>query len=261
MKNRLNDFISCELKDSIKFSINKFLNSSRSICSSFVNNSFHKTLKLLSSDSSIKICNYDKGTGVVILNSKDYYDKLDAIVNDNSKFEEVTMNVKNDPILKTEKSICYYLKKYIKPFVDSELFKKLIPVGSQPGKLYGLAKVHKTGCPLRPVVCMIGTAEYNLAKYLDSFIKPNIPSRYMLNSTKMFLNKLKNFIFQSEDKLISFDVVSLYTNIPLTETIDIVCDYVYSDASKLKPAFSKLIFKKLLKMSTGGLFMFNGKMY
>ena len=40
------------------------------------------------------------------------------------------------------------------------------------GKLYGLCKVHKMGFPFRPVVSMIGTAEYTLAKYLDRIIIP-----------------------------------------------------------------------------------------
>ena len=58
----------------------------------------------------------------------------------------------------------------------------------------GLSKLsHKPGLPLRPVVSMINTAEYNLAKYLDKIIiKPYIPSQFMLNSTSSFLGRLKD---------------------------------------------------------------------
>ena len=45
--------------------------------------------------------------------------------------------------------------------------KKLIPTGSSPGKLYGLCKVHKDNYPLRPVISMLNTPEYKLAKYMD----------------------------------------------------------------------------------------------
>ena len=38
---------------------------------------------------------------------------------------------------------------------------------------------------------MIGTPEYELAKFLDTFIKPNIPNDFMLNSTSEFIDKLK----------------------------------------------------------------------
>ena len=40
----------------------------------------------------------------------------------------------------------------------------------------------------------------------------------MLSSTDDFLMKLNNSNISSDDKLISFDVVSLFTNIPLNET-------------------------------------------
>jgi len=47
---------------------------------------------------------------------------------------------------------------------------KLIPSGSKPGKLYGLAEVHKDNISFRPVVTMIGTPEYKLTKFLGSLI-------------------------------------------------------------------------------------------
>ena len=80
-------------------------------------------------------------------------------------------------------------------------------------------KIHKRDNPLRPVVSMIGTPEYQLAKFLDSLIKPYIPQTYMLQSTNQFLDHLANFQFYPAHKLVSFDVSSLFTNIPLEETI------------------------------------------
>ena len=47
-----------------------------------------------------------------------------------------------------------------------DTFSNLVPSGSQPGKTYGLAKVHMESTPLRPVVSMIRTAEYNLVNIL-----------------------------------------------------------------------------------------------
>ena len=40
---------------------------------------------------------------------------------------------------------------------------------------------------------MIGTAEYRLAKYLDSFIKPNINTEWSVNSTANFMDKIGEF--------------------------------------------------------------------
>ena len=61
---------------------------------------------------------------------------------------------------------------------------------------------------------MIGIPEYQLAKFLDSTIKNYIPDSYMLHSTDHFLDELNNFKFKADHKLISFDVQSLFTNVP-----------------------------------------------
>ena len=66
-------------------------------------------------------------------------------------------------------------------------------------------------------------------------------------------------MFGNSDKLVSFDEVSLFTNVPLTETIDIITNYVYKGNNV--PPFSKLVFKRMLKLATGGLFSYNGKLY
>ena len=54
----------------------------------------------------------------------------------------------------------------------------------------------------------------------------------MLNSTFSFIDKINSFEFRPGDTLVSFDVESLFTNVPLEETIGIAADYVYSENSK-----------------------------
>ena len=96
---------------------------------------------------------------------EDYFLKLDRIIEDESRLIEVKLQ--DDAIhriIQKENSIAYYVKRYLRK-VDG--YTTLIPSGSKPGKLYGLAKVHKDNTPLRPVVSMVGTPEYKLAKYLD----------------------------------------------------------------------------------------------
>ena len=43
-----------------------------------------------------------------------------------------------------------------------------------------------------------------------------------------FLDKIKNFQFNPNQMLVSFDVVSLFTNVPLTETIEIIAEKFFS---------------------------------
>lgn len=257
--------IGSSFKDKIRQSCATFLNSASSVCSNIQNRCFHRTLSCLRNNTSIKITAYDKGNGVVVLDSTDYISKLDSIVSDESKFEKLTIDDdnKNHPVVKTENKLIYYLNRYIRKLIPKSVYEFIVPSGSQPGKLYGLAKVHKPECPLRPIVSMIGTPEYNLAKYLDGFIKPNIPSKYMLASTSDFINVLDSHKsnMSTDDFIVSFDVESLFTNVPLTEVIEIAADCVYSSSSVNRPPFSIKHFKHLLKLATNGIFMFNNEYY
>ena len=249
--------VDCAFRDNIKVAFYSFMSSCRRVCSTRSNQRFHESLSSLANDEQIKVCKFDKGTGVCVLNSIDYFAKLDIIINDKSKFEEVVSKRSNakHPVLKRQEVVKDSLNRLLKGHITDDLLHELSPKGSSPGKLYGMCKIHKKDNPMRPVVSMIGTAEYQLAKYLDSLIKPNLPQTFMLNSTTDFLEKLKKIKIQPGDKMISFDVRSLFTNIPLLETIQIIADYLYSDSAVLTPPFEKETFISLLKIATGGLFM------
>ena len=172
----------------------------------------------MAKDSLIKVSRHDKGNGIVILDSEDYFSKLDVIIANTTKFEEIIDPSQKHPIIKNEDSIDYYCRTYLKKNVPLEDYPSVAPSGSQPGRLYGQAKVHKEGSPLRPVVSMFLTAEYGLAKWLDSIIKPHIFTKYVLSSTTDFIAKLKSYVSSPTDVICSFDVVSLFTNVPLSET-------------------------------------------
>ena len=173
-----------DTKDDIKYLVKRFTDDENRVCSERSDQSLHNTLRKLSNDPLIKECKFDKGNGVAILESEDYCAKLNKIIHDKTKFVEIRQDTDIHPIIQKENSVSYYVKKYLNKVND---FEKLIPVGSKPGKLYGMAKVHKNQVPLRPVVSMVGTPEYNLAKYPDKLIKPFIPDTYLLWSTNDFI--------------------------------------------------------------------------
>ena len=84
---------------------------------------------------------------------------------------------------------------------------------------------------------MIGTPEYQLAKFLDPIIKNYIPDSYMLHSTDHFRDEINNFKFKADHKLVGFDVQSLFTNVPLNETINIIAEYIYSKDNQIKTIY------------------------
>ena len=51
----------------------------------------------------------------------------------------------------------------------------MISGGNSAGKRYGTCKVHKENLLLRPIVSMINTPTYKVAKFIEIIIKPYIP--------------------------------------------------------------------------------------
>ena len=68
--------------------------------------------------------------------------------------------------------------------------------------------------PLRPIVSSVNIFNYQLAKYLCNLLQPHLPSTYSTSDTFSFVEELKTDNF-SNKFMVSFDVVGLFTNIPL----------------------------------------------
>ena len=61
--------------------------------------------------------------------------------------------------------------------------------------------------------------------------------------------------------MVSFDVVSLFTNVPLVETIDIIINRLYDENNNNSIPIPKDLFKKLMLLATQGIFMHNERFY
>ena len=109
---------------------------------------------------------------------------------------------------------------------------------------------------------MIDTPEYKLAKFLDSIIKPFIPDSYIIQSSEEFLNKINTFNFNSPNQfLVSFDEKLLFTNVPLSQTIDIIANYIFSSDRNDHPPITKEVFVKLMHLATECMFLFKDELY
>lgn len=109
-------------------------------------------LKNLSSDPDIVITKPDKGNGVVLMDKSSYVSKLNTIISDVSKFTKLSGDMFGF-ILKFEDRINRLLRALkSKGVIPDSVYSQLFVSGSQPGIMYGLPKVHKTDCPLRPIL-------------------------------------------------------------------------------------------------------------
>ena len=107
----------------------------------------------------------------------------------------------------------------------------------------------------------IGTATYGLSKYLAALLHPLSVSPYTITSTQDFVNKIKNLEIPDGYKLVSFDASSLFTNVPLDYTINVILRKIYRD-KLVKTKIKRSEMKMLLELCTKELhFSFNGKIY
>ena len=133
--------------------------------------------------------------------------------------------------------------------------------GFSPAILYGLAKVHKANIPLRPILAAFKTASYRLAKFIIPAFDDLIQNGFTLKNTYDFKQFIDNYSFNQNVFLASFDITSLFTNVPIKETIDIATRWIYDQGGSYKN-MSRNEFKRCLELCTlDNHFLFNGKHY
>ena len=113
----------------------------------------------------------------------------------------------------------------------------MCPSGSAPARIYVTPKMHKISSSdslpkLRPIISSIGTFNYNLVRFLCNLLSPLVPSDYSCKDTFSFVSQIKNANL-SRKFLVFYDVTSLFTNIPLQETIDIAINLIFNQNPNL----------------------------
>ena len=206
-------------------------------------------------DNSLLAVPFDKGIGICLMKQVTYNDKMNDILK-LDQFTKVQKKRKNEkhPVLKEEERILTFLKDLKeKGEIGDFLFNKMKPIGSQPPRLYGLAKVHKTNTPVRPVLSMPGSAYYGIAKQV-AFWLSHVPECNINSSTKIVCDSLNTIHLADNETLVSFDVSSLYTNVPVIEAINISAELMYNPKNS-RPPVSKETFIELAKIASCNVIM------
>ena len=97
-------------------------------------------------------------------------------------------------------------------------------------KIYGLPKLHKSGIPLRPIVSFIGAPTYQLSKFLVNVLSPLLTYDFSINNSKHFVQRINEIQCDDNNFLVSFDVKSLFTCIPVPDVLKIIENLLLNDA-------------------------------
>ena len=128
------------------------------------------------------------------------------------------------------------------------------PVFNQPGRFFATAKTHKftslnditvENLKLRPIIDLTGTYTYNTSKVIVSYLRPLSKNQYTISETLKFPDLLKSADTNANYEDVSCDVESIFTGIPVAETIQYILKRIYTN-KELKPLCKMSIFKKLL---------------
>ena len=235
-------------------------------------------LNSLKNDKDIIIKEADKGGSVVVMNSNFYCEKIiDMLGNDEfytligSNADNVTYKLINELVMKYRNGIMEEEIDYLTSFVYKTSY------------FYGLPKIHKSviireaiakqnseyvyvenpnDLTFRPIVGGPSGVTQRLSHFLDLILKPMCSSvKSFIKDDFDFLNHLPETV-NTNSKLVSFDVVSLYTNIPHDLGIEAIKFWLKKCPNKIDGRFSHdFIIKSLEIILKRNVFYFNGNHY
>ena len=141
-------------------------------------------------DEDIVIRPADKGSGVVVGNTKDYWDKLYRELEDSSTYRP-TDGDQTQKVYKKVKLLADRL--YKKGYIGKHLHRYLIPTLPRAGYIQGNPKLHKEGAPLRVIISGRGHATEGIAELAEKELGPRVENQpSFIRDTTDFINKIKD---------------------------------------------------------------------
>ena len=208
-----------------------------------------RLLNRLRKNENIVVLSADKESCTVILNKTDYVNKVNEMINDGiSKCKYV------ETVDSTHKDLKHFQDFLYRHFYKTKYYDGMRPISNQPARFFATAKTHKfdtieninvKDLKLRPIIDQTGTYIYGASKVVAEFLKPLARNEFTISDTLAFPELLKNIENSDDYEDVSYDVESLFTSIPIKETIDYIIYKIYTK-NVIEPMCKKSIFKKLL---------------
>lgn len=206
----------------------------------------------------IMITRADKGNITVVMDQEEYRNKMQSLLNDTSTYKRISKYMSQLIQNKTNTMLMQWEKN---KYIEEQTGKFLRTYNGTIPKIYGLPKIHKPSCRLRPIVSYIGSPLYNLSKFKCNILNNIIgkTGRTVKNSYE-FKSKIENTILPPGHSLISLDVISLFTNTPS----DLVIQQIEKkwDSIKIHTSIPKSDFIKGIELILGSCyFSYAGEFY
>ena len=210
------------------------------------------SLNILMSNKRIVIQNANKGN----------IEGVKSTISDSNKF--VQLNITPDKylnyIINVEKKFKQLFKKLLdNAKISTDEYDKICPKGSKPGILYSNLKIHKSvinNLPkFRPILSVINTPGYNIAKVLIPILQPLTHNEFTIKDS-FSLAMCDSLLYMA-----ILDVESLFTNISLNETINNCASDLHNKTSYNGKLNKRDLSKLLETITSKSSFIFDYRFY
>ncbi|KAL9958564.1 hypothetical protein ACROYT_G035593 [Oculina patagonica] len=174
-------------QDEIRVEVSHILKNAKPPKTSNITREEREALRGLQQNENILILPADKGNAVVVMNKSDYQQEIKSRLQDRKTYEQITDKRRN-PTAKTARDL--------------------------QRKLQSLKQ---------PINSCIGSPTYEVSKYLARVLKTlQKGNHYTVRNSTEFSEFVINQRVADDEELVSFDVVSLFTSIPVKLAIEVV---------------------------------------
>lgn len=196
----------------------------------------------------------DKGNKIVIMDKTDYLKKMEDMCIENNY-----IIIKKTPLPKMIRE-CNDLIKIIKNNFDVGFRHGLNISNPIVPRLYGLPKIHKQGNKMRPIVSSINSPCYKIAKWLINELKIlDQPISKSIKNSFQLVKRLENVELDDNDILVSFDIISLFPNVPIVESLIAMDEWL--DLNNIEEEKKKVYLATAKLCMNHSFFQFNHKFY
>lgn len=147
------------------------------------------------------------------MTESDYDKKMNTLLEDKKTYKII----KTDPTKKYQKQNNELIDRWDKKlYIPPSVAKNLKIHNAITPKIYGLPKIHKNDVPLRPIVSCIQSPFNLLSKFLKNILNNIVyKNNYYIRDSIDLKEKIKDITIPQNYILVSLDVISLYTSIPI----------------------------------------------
>ena len=158
---------------------------------------------------------------MVVMRENDMLALINQHLTERSTYEPLRTDPTDALRLKINKMLDEILRKHEIP--ETVTRNLMTPPSAKTQQCYALPKTHKTTLKIRPIVSGVGGIFKRLSRLLNYILEPLL--RYVkahIDSTRSLIDRYQNLDPATlKGKVpVSFDVVSLYTNIDIREALD-----------------------------------------